>query len=119
MTEDAFEAHWTALNEHLGEVRPIFDCFCERHEFEYLPRTAIGRYPRIRIQRVRETTVYFDLWMELDANGSRFEHFRRDLPYALFAGAHVVVNDGSKYGVRFQQGITCFSGKPFDQVGAV
>jgi len=37
----------------------------------------------------------------------------------LYAGASVTEDDGSKYGVRFQKGFVCFSGKPFDEVGAV
>jgi len=39
---------FVALNEHLKEVQPIFDAFCARHGFVYVPRQAIGRYPRIR-----------------------------------------------------------------------
>ena len=110
---------FVAFNEHLNEVRPIFDDFCARHGFAYMPRAAIGRYPRIRIAREGLTKLYFDLQMELDEKGQRFEKFRRDLPYGLSAGAYVDEQDGSKYGVRFQKGLICFSAKPFDQVGAV
>jgi hypothetical protein len=110
---------FVALNEHLKEVRPIFDDFCARHGFVYVPRQAIGRYPRIRIARDGLTRLYFDLWMDFDEKGSRFEKFRRDLPYSLYAGASIIENDGSKHGVRFQKGFVCFSGKPFDQVAAV
>jgi hypothetical protein len=113
------EADFDALGKHLQEVRPIFDEFCARHGFVYLRRAAIGRYPRIRIVRDGVTRLYFDLGMELDEEGRRFEKFRRDLPYALYAGASIIENDGSKYGISFNKGITCFSGKPFDQVGAV
>ena len=108
-----------ALSKHLQEVRPIFDDFCARNEFVYVPRLAIGRYPRIRIVRERLTNIYFDLWMDCDEKGQRFEQFRRDLPYSLYAGASIIEADGSKHGIRFQKDITCFSGKPFDQVGAV
>lgn len=110
---------FVALNEHLKEVRPIFDAFCARHGFAHIPRMAIGRYPRIRIAREGLTNLYFDLQMELDENGQRFERFSRDLPYGLCAGAYIVEGDGSKYGVRFQKGFICFSGKPFEQVAAV
>ena len=113
------ESDFTALNEHLQEVQPLFDDFCARNGFVYVPRLAIGRYPRIRIVRERLTNIYFDLWMDLDDKGCRFEKFRRDLPYSLYAGADIIENDGSKCGIRFQKGITWFSGKPFDQVGAV
>lgn len=110
---------WVALNEHLKEVRPIFDNFCARHGFVYVPRQSIGRYPRIRIARERLINLYFDLQMDLDENGHRFEKFSRDLSYGLCAGADIVEDDGSKYGVRFQKDLICFSWKPFDQVGAV
>ena len=76
-------------------------------------------YPRIRIARDRLTNLYFDLWMDCDEKGQRFEQFRRDLPYSLYAGASIIEADGSKHGIRCQIDITCFSGKPFDQVGAV
>jgi len=110
---------FVALNEHLKELRPIFDDFCAKNGFVYVPRLSIGRYPRIRIARERLTKLYFELQMELDEKGCRFEKFRRDLPYGLCAGADIVEDDGSKHGVRFQKDIICFSGKPFDQVGAV
>jgi hypothetical protein len=110
---------FVALNEHLKEVRPIFDAFCARHGFAYMSRPAIGRYPRIRIIREGLTHLYFDLQMELDEKGNRFEKFRRDLPYGLGAGAYIVEEDGSKYGVRFEKYFICFSGKPFEQVGAI
>lgn len=113
------EADFAALNEHLQEVKPVFDDFCARNGFVYVDRKALGRYPRIRVERVGATTLWFDLWMELDKEGRRVEKFRRDLPYELSAGAYVDVPDGSKYGTRFSKRLQCFSGRPFDQVGAV
>src|SRR5580700_918068 len=113
------EADFVALNEHLEEVRPIFDGFCATHGFVYVSRTALGRYPRVRIKRLRETEIWFDLWMEEDKDGNRFEQFRHDLPYELSAGACVVVQDGSKHGTRFSKIMLCFVGKPFDEVGAI
>jgi hypothetical protein len=113
------EADFAALNEHLQEMRPIFDDFCTRNGFVYVDRKSLGRYPRIRIEKPGATKIWFDLWMESDKDGQRFERFRRDLPYELSAGAYVDVQDGSKYGTRFQKSLQCFSDKPFDQVGAV
>ncbi len=113
------EADFAALNEHLEEVRPIFDDFCARHGFVYVDRKSLGRYPRVRIEKTGATKIWFDLWIELDKKGHRVERFRRDLPYELSAGAYVDVPDGSKYGTRFQKGVQCFAGKPFDQVGTV
>lgn len=113
------EVDFAALNEHLREVRPIFDDFCTPHGFTYVNPKSLGRYPRIRIERASATKIWFDLWMESDQKGNRFERFRRDLPYELSAGAYVDVQDGSQYGIRFQKALQCFAGKPFDQVGAV
>jgi hypothetical protein len=113
------EADFAALNEHLEEVRPIFDAFCARHGFVCVDRKSLGRYPRVRIEKTGATKIWFDLWMECDKDGQRFERFKRDLPYELSAGAYVDVQDGSKYGTRFQKAIQCFSGKPFEQVSAV
>jgi hypothetical protein len=119
MNEADYFAALDALNEHLQEVRPIFDEFCACNGFVYVDRRSLGRYPRIRIERPGETTIWFDLWMEFDQDGHRFERFRRDLPYELSAGAYVDMQDGSKHGTRFQKAVQCFSGKPFDQIGAL
>jgi len=108
-----------ALNEHLKEVIPIFDDFCARNGFVYVDRKSLGQYPRIRIERTGATTIWFDLWMEFDKDGQRFEQFRRDLPYELSAGAYVVEQDDSKCGTRFDICFQCFSRKPFEEVGVV
>ena len=113
------EADFEALSEHLVEVRPVFDDFCAQNGFSYLPRTAIGRYPRIRIVRERFTSLYFDLWMDFDNAGHRFQKFSRDLPYSLYAGASIIEDGGTQGRVRFQKGIACFSGKPFEQVKVI
>ena len=112
------EADFAALSEHLVEVRPLFDDCCVRHGFEYVSQSALGRYPRVRIERPGVPKLWFDLWMEWNKEGKRFERFSRDLPYELSAGAYSVEQDGSAHGVRFQMSFRCFSGKPFDQVAA-
>lgn len=113
------ESDFAALNQHLEEVRPVFDDFCARHGFACVDRKSLGRYPRIRIEKIDAKRIWFDLWMELDKDGSQVEQFSCNLPYELSAGAYVDVPDGSKYGIRFQKAIQCFSGKPFDQVVAI
>ena len=113
------ESDFAALSEHLQEVRPIFDGFCSRNAFSYVNQRSLGRYPRIRIERLGEVTIWFDLLMGLDKCGRRFEQFRPDLPYDLGAGADVVVQDGTRYGVRFQKIIPCFIGRAFHDVAAV
>jgi len=113
------EADFAALNKHLEEVRPIFDDFCARHGFVYVDRRSLGRYPRIRIEKLGTPTIWFDLWMEFDKDGQRFNRFSRNLPYELSAGASLPMQDGSRYGIRFDKCLQCFSGKPFDQVEAI
>jgi hypothetical protein len=119
MGEAYFFGHFAALNEHLQELLPIFDDFCARNGFVYANKESLGRYPRIRIEKNGATNIYYDLRMGLDREGHRFEQFRHDLPYDLSAGAYLVVQDGSKYGIHFSKYIQCFSGKPFDQMSVV
>lgn len=113
------EADYAALGEHLHEVRPIFDAYCERYGFRPVDPMTLGRYPRIRIERPGPVKIWFDLWMELDGDGRRYETFWRGAPYELSTGAHFDVSDGSRYGVRFQKALACFSAMPFERVGAV
>jgi len=87
MTEDEFERHFRMLGQHLGPVRPIFRAFCEKHGFEEMQRTAIGRYPRIRCWKQGIVEPWIDLWMSVDNTGKRFETFSEKLPYELSAGS--------------------------------
>jgi hypothetical protein len=113
------EADFDALREHLHEVRPIIDAFCERHGFVYADPMTLGRYPRIRIERRGAVTVWFDLWMEFDKNGRYFKKFWRGIPYELSAGASFDIVDESLCGVGFYKVLTCFSAVPFEQVGSM
>lgn len=114
-----YENNFPALNNHLREVGPIFDDFCARNGFMQVDPKSLGRYPRIRIERKGITRIWYDLWMEFDENGRRFEQFQCDLPYELSAGAYIDVQSEGKGGVRYQKCFQCFSGKPFNQVSAV
>ena len=113
------EADYNALCAHLDEVRPVVAEFCARHKFESVSPARLGRYPRIRVERVTEVTVWLDLWMGLDENGRRFERFRRNLPYDLHGGVTLDVRDESGIGTRFVMTRAAFTGKPFEEVGAV
>jgi hypothetical protein len=119
------EAGFVALCEHLSEVRPIFDDFCARTGFVNFPKLALGRYPRIRIVRpaveVPSGTIKlsFELYMEFDEHGQRFELFRPDLPYTLEACAQLDIRDDPKRGVRYWIGSVCFAHTPFHSVIAV
>lgn len=112
------EADFAALAEHLERVTPVFDRFCANHGFAYVPKKSLGRYPRIRIEREGEVRIWFDLWMQLGKDGHRLEKYIPDAPYELSAGAYVDVPDGTKYGIRYQKALQCFSGKPFSAVPA-
>ena len=113
------EADYNALCAHLDEVRPVVAEFCARHKFESVSPARLGRYPRIRVERVTEVTVWLDLWMGLDENGRRFERFRRNLPYDLHGGVTLDAWDESAVGTRFGTTVAAFTGKPFKDVGAV
>ena len=67
------EEDFNNLREHLSLVRPIMDEFCRAHGFDYVNPGALGRYPRLRIQKAGEINRWFDLWMGLDKDGKRFE----------------------------------------------
>jgi hypothetical protein len=117
---DDFELHFAHLCEPLNEVRPIFNEFCAAHAFVYVPKLALGRYPRIRITKPgrwqRGTNeLYYDLWIDEDENGNRFEEFRPDLPYSLYAGSFVDLDDDAGV-TRYGMSLTCFTQRPFHQV---
>ena len=113
------EEDFKKLGEHLSLVRPIIDDFCRRYGFEYVNPLSLGRYPRIRIQKISEINRWFDLWMGLDKDGKRFEQHFEDVPYDLSAGADVTFPDDTKYGYRYQKGYECFSGKPFREMPTI
>lgn len=60
----------------------------------------------------------FDLWIEYDGEGKRFEVFSPDLPYALYPGVTFDEDVDDKLESRYHKGYTCFSGKPFLEVQA-
>ncbi|WLQ16773.1 hypothetical protein O5O45_12675 [Hahella aquimaris] len=110
------ERQFEELNEHLKRVMPCVNRFCEVAGYEYVDRRALGRYPRIRIQRPGEICRWIELWMELDENGDRYERFFDDIPYELSAGAKVEIADGTPYGHRYFKTFVLFSRKPFREV---
>ena len=108
------------LGLHLEQVKPIFNLFCKNHDFSHVPKSSIGRYPRIRIDKQEHgLTIWLDLWMEFDNSGKRYKEFFPEIPYELMAGAFFVVNDGFKGNSRYQKSFTCFSNKPFIEVPEV
>ena len=112
MTEKQFDE----LREHLRLVTPIFDEFCSSSGYQHVDPKSIGRYPRIRIQKVSDIVRWFDLGMALDRDGNRFESFFEGVPYEFEAGANFDVEDGTEYGHRYQMSFVVFSGRPFKAV---
>jgi hypothetical protein len=105
------EAGFEVLRRPLETLRPAFDRFCKEQGFEYVNPLALGRYPRIRVAKPSEIQLWLDLWMELDADGKRFEVLRDDLPYELSAGAYIDCSDESGSKSRLQHMVSCFRGK--------
>lgn len=113
------EHDFAALNAHLDEVRPIFDRFCTQHGFTWVDKRSLGRYPRVRIEREGEVAIWFELTMALDEHGQRIDRFTPDALYELGAGGSITVQDGSRFGTRFQKTFWCFSDVPFHKVPAI
>jgi hypothetical protein len=109
-------ANFVALGQNLDQARPIFDDFCARYGFSYANPMSLGRYPRIRVDKVREIRMYFDLWMALDANGRYFEHYSPDLPYELGAGVWIDVADGTGGSTRFASSSECLAARPLSDI---
>ena len=118
MTETEYMAMFAAINEPLKELTPIFDAFCKDHSFSYVNRKALGRYPRIRINRSKHYTIWFDLWMECDPDGRRYEKFWREAPFELGAGSTVDYHQ-PEFRVRYGKAALCFSHKPFCALAAI
>lgn len=86
------EQDFVDLAVHLTSLRPAFERFCTRQDFQFVNPLALGRYPRIRIESGKRLNLWFELWMCLDANGDRYEKFFEAVPYELSAGACVHVD---------------------------
>lgn len=94
LTEEGFER----LGQHLQPLWPVFQEFCAAHGFDFVAQTALGRYPRIRInKRFSELKVWFELWMCCDDDGNRFEEFFDEIPYELSCGAFADLPDNRRY----------------------
>ncbi len=111
MTEEDF----VRLGAHLEQLRPSIEEFCQKHGFERIVGSSVGRYPRIRLQRCDEITLWLDLWMSLDDEGQRFNCFSPDTPYELSAGAFF--DESSESGDwRYQKSFVIWPAKPYSEV---
>jgi len=112
MSEDDFDL----LREHLKDVFPIFDKFCASSGYKYVDPNSIGRYPRIRVEKIGSPVYWVELWMELDEKGDRYQSFFNEVPYELSAGAYYDVEDGTEYGCRYQRSLSVFKHRPFKNI---
>ena len=112
MLEDDF----TKLNAHLEIVTPLVEAFCHKYDFKRIVGSSVGRYPRIRLQRCDEITLWLDLWMGLDNEGQRFNLFSPDIPYELSAGAFFDEKSQSADKWRYQKSFVIWPAKPFNEV---
>ncbi|MCF6314078.1 MAG: hypothetical protein L3J39_16645 [Verrucomicrobiales bacterium] len=87
------------LSEHLDQIDPALLQFCEETGYT-MDNSNLGRYPRRRLQKCGEVSCFFDLQMDLDQNGERYEVFSDALPYSM--GAGVGFDEGDfRYSKRF------------------
>ncbi len=114
MSEDDF----LELAAHLKALRPTFEMFCAQHGFEFVNRLALGRYPRIRIEKVIDNVhLWFDLWMCLDSDGNRYEKYFESIPYELSAGAFLdIIEEVSLAGHRYQIAFPIWERMPFSAI---
>ena len=109
--EEFFWGHFRRLNEHLTDIQPTLRRFCARHGFEFVPRISLGRYPRQRIERPGNPRLWFDLSMEADPKGVRYQFFFTEAPYHLGAGATYEEN-----GIVYSMSFSCFDLLPWTEV---
>lgn len=110
------EADFIQLGAHLEQLVPCVEEFCRKHGFVRIVGSSIGRYPRIRVQRHDEITLWIDLWMCLDDDGQRFGLFSPDIPYELSAGAYFDEPSEDATPWRYQQCFIIWPAKPFKEV---
>lgn len=103
MTPEKFQK----LGEHLLEIDPILDNFCQQYNFVKIT-VGLGRYPRKRIGHEREINLYFDIQMEPDEQGHFFTKFFSEIPYSLTTGGWIDINS-----FRYGKTNRCFRQVPF------
>ena len=109
---------YESLNAHLAEILPVIAKFSEENGFCFVNRKALGRYPRVRIKRVRgQITDWYDLSMEFTPEGRQYEDFEPGRLYSLGAGASFVqpASEGSRARM-FSFAKWLFENMPYSQV---
>lgn len=112
MTEEDF----ASLRAPLQQLNPTIEEFCRKNGFERIEGPSVGRYPRVRLQRSDSITLWFDLWMGLDAEGERFSRVSPEIPYELSAGAFFDEQSGSAGRWRYQKSFVIWPSIPFHEI---
>lgn len=109
------ESEWESLREHLSVLQPMMEQFCHHYAFSPSDPMTLGRYPRLRIERGGDLTLWFDLWMALDDNGKYYSKFHSNIPYDLSAGVYFETEEGSER-TRYDYSFACLERVPFSEL---
>jgi hypothetical protein len=92
------------------EIRPILEGFCRVRGYRFFPKLALGRHPRMRIYKIRNSINYwFDLMQSWDVNGRYVDTFSVNNLHELCCGAFYEFDDGSQHGGRMDVVVSCFT----------
>ncbi len=107
---------FSELSSHLAPLIPAFAEFCSRHEYSFVDSRSLGRYPRVRVEKVADVITWFELWMCLDAEGNRYESFFETIPFELSAGVCIDLIDEPPLGRRYQVAFPIWERRPFSSI---
>jgi len=105
---------YVRLGEHLKDVDEIFQRFLAQSGYSN-NTGALGRYPHRSAVQSGRVNRKIDLVMCEDSSGQRFDQFRPEIPYSLWAGAWLD-EDSIRY---FDGGFFVFERLPFSKVRLV
>lgn len=104
------------LSEHLASLIPAFNEFCSKHEYSFVDSRSLGRYPRVRVEKVGDVIAWFELWMCLDPEGNRYQSFSETIPFELSAGVYVDLKDEPPHGRRYYMAFPIWERRPFSSI---
>lgn len=107
---------FSALSSHLAPLIPAIAEFCSKHEYSFVDSRCLGRYPRVRVEKVGDVTAWLELWMCMDAEGNRYESFFETIPFELSAGVSVDLNDEPPHGRRYYVALPIWERRPFSSI---
>lgn len=124
-TEEEFEEHFRKLRAHMELARPVFDQFSAKHGFHWRTQ-ALGRSPRIIVDRPGDIELGIELAMNLDKIAVPITQlqFAPDLPHWLGVWALLDISGSpvhpaglkSVLGLRLHKTHTVFEAAPFHEI---